>query len=89
MYGDEAVPEYVDESLCQSALSILDELASALEVPVLLSSVELAPFCGLVDDVADRELSSRDTGLGSYFEGDGYETRIYWDQGAWQTTIPY
>lgn len=37
----------------------------------------------------NRYIRCEQTGVGYRFEGSDIETTVYWQEGAWQTTIPY
>jgi len=88
LYRDEDVPRYQRERLLDSTVRTFAALAEAREIPTLLS-VPADRDPGPVADHADCEIRCERTDLGYRFEGPGVETTVYWDEGYWQTTIPY
>lgn len=78
------------DRLFDASLGLLSDLATALDVPVLVS----APYASeerraAVRERASDEIECRRTGLGYAFAAEGFRTTGYWQQGWWQTTIPY
>ena len=88
LYADDDVPDYEADQLCAATLELLDAVATAVHVPVLVTtSVDT-----YVDDVraaADHTLDARATNAGLRFEGAGFRTDVYVDRWGFQTTIPY
>ena len=89
LYRDDDVHEEVSTDLLTASLVHLRELAGALEIPVIVTTPGTTSTASLLADHADHTIASRQTDAGLRFEGDGYETTVYWQDGAWQTTIPY
>lgn len=89
LYRDDDVREPEDRTFLEAALAILDQIGTVLEIPVLVSSVGDDDLAGLVADVAVQDVAVEATRFGYRFEGDGYRTQVYWDDGVFQTTIPY
>lgn len=78
------------DRLFEASLGLLADLASALDVPALVS----APHAGeerraAVRERASDEIECRKTDLGYAFATDEFRTTGYWGHGWWQTTIPY
>lgn len=78
------------DRLFDASLGLLADLATALDVPVLVS----APHAGderraAVRERASTEIECQRTDLGYAFATDEFQTTGYWQQGWWQTTIPY
>lgn len=90
LYADDDVPDWEQRDLLASAVAVLAELGTALDVPVLTTAPG-APdaLAAVVADAADVDLDCTRTGQGFRYEGDGFETRAYRVDGCWQTTIPY
>ncbi|WP_436924713.1 hypothetical protein [Halosimplex amylolyticum] len=88
LYRDDDVPRYQRERLLDSTVRTFAALADAREIPTLLSvPAEREP--GPAAEHADRVIRCEETKMGHRFEGPGVETTVYWDEGYWQTTIPY
>jgi hypothetical protein len=87
-YRNEDVPRYRRERMLDSTVRALAALADAREIATLVS-VPADRDPGPVADHADRELRCERTDLGYRFDGPGVETTVYWQDGYWQTTIPY
>ncbi|WP_123533942.1 P-loop NTPase family protein [Halosimplex salinum] len=88
LYRDEDVPRYERERLLDSTVRTFAALADAREIPTLLS-VPAGRDPGPAAEHADRIIRCERTEMGYRFEGPGVETTVYWDEGYWQTTIPY
>lgn len=88
LYEDGDVPAYERERLLRSSVAILDELGTALDVPVL-ASVGDGPLAEVVTEAAKTDVDCRKTSEGYYYAVGEYETTVYWSEGYWQTTIPY
>lgn len=78
------------DRLFDASLALLADLATALDVPALVT----APHAGderraAVRERASDEIECRRTDLGYAFATDEFQTTGYWQQGWWQTTIPY
>ncbi|MFC7045885.1 hypothetical protein ACFQH6_11120 [Halobacteriaceae archaeon GCM10025711] len=89
LYRDDDVPDYEARDLLASSLTVLRELGRAADVPVLLSASADDDAAALVADHADAEVTATHTDHGVRYDADGFETQVYWDDGFWQTTIPY
>jgi len=88
LYRDDDVPRYQRERMLDSTVRTFAALAEAREIPTLLS-VPADRDPGPAEEHADRVLQCERTEMGYRFEGPGVETTVYWDDGYWQTTIPY
>jgi hypothetical protein len=90
LYRDDDVPAHEAEPLVESVLEALATVANGYEIPVLVT--EAGPADALAEQLhahADRRIRCEQTGMGYRFWGDDVETTVYWQDGAWQTTIPY
>jgi hypothetical protein len=90
LYRDDDVPAHEAEPLVEAVRDALAAVADTYEIPVLVTDAE--PEDDLSETLttrADRQLRCERTGMGYRFEGDAVETTVYWQDGAWQTTIPY
>jgi len=90
LYRDDDVPGHEAAPLLDAAVGALREVASAFEIPVLVT--DAGPddrLAGVLADHADRELRCERTGMGYRYEGAEFETTVYWQDGYWQTTIPH
>jgi len=88
LYADDDVPDYEADQLCAATLELLDAVATAVDVPVLVT----ASADAYVDDIraaADHTLDATATNAGLRFEGAGFRTDVYVDRWGFQTTIPY
>lgn len=89
LYRDSDVTHSEGLRLLKSAMAILTEIASVFDTAVLVSTLGDDSLLEHVVSTGDRVLESRQTEMGIVFEGDAFETQIYWQDGYWQTTIPY
>jgi hypothetical protein len=90
LYADDDVPDDVAAGLLGSSLRLLREVATTYDVPVLVTVPgRSSALDEQVVGAADRTLTATRTDQGLRFDGDGYETQVYWQDGYWQTTIPY
>jgi hypothetical protein len=90
LYRDDDVPEHEGQLLFEATLDALATVASTYGIPVLVTDIgRNDSFYTTLTESADRVLECRRTGLGYRFEGDDFETTVYWDDSYWQTTIPY
>jgi hypothetical protein len=90
LYRDDDVPDHEAEPFLDGALGALADVATAYDLPVLVT--DAGPADALADVLADhagRRLRCERTGLGYRYEGEDFETTVYRDDGGWQTTIPY
>ena len=90
LYRDDDVPDHEAKPLVEVALEALSAVADTYDIPVLVT--EAGPADTLADQLrthADRRIQCERTGMGYRFEGEAVETTVYWQEGAWQTTIPY
>lgn len=88
LYADDDVPAYEADELCAATLELLDAVATAVDVPVLVTASADA-YTGDVRTAADRILDVTATNAGLHFEGAGFRTDVYVDRWGFQTTIPY
>ncbi|MFC7046024.1 hypothetical protein ACFQH6_11905 [Halobacteriaceae archaeon GCM10025711] len=89
LYRDDEVPDYFARDLFESSLTVLGELADVLDVPVLITDARDDAIGDLLVEHATHEIEVTKTSLGLRFETEDFETQLYWDEGFWQTTIPY
>jgi len=87
-YADEDVPEYEADAMCAATLELLEAVATAVDVPVLVTATA-APYAEEVRAAADRRLDATATAAGLRVEGAGFRTDVYWHDWGFQTTIPY
>ncbi|QLG29869.1 hypothetical protein HUG10_19865 (plasmid) [Halorarum halophilum] len=90
-YRDSEVPSFIDKRLLEISTALLAQLAQALSVPVLVTACSAAAdeFTEIIREYADRELQATATSQGIHYEGEEFETEVYWVDGVMQTTIPY
>ncbi|QLG63069.1 P-loop NTPase family protein [Halorarum salinum] len=88
-YRDDEVQRTTAERLFASVMELLERLAEACSVPVLVTISEEDAFTDVVREHADRELRSRETTEGIVYVGEDFETEVFWREGYFQTTIPY
>ena len=90
LYEDDDLHDSEGLWLLDSSLEILHQLATMYDVPVLVTTAGVeSEHEHHVSDRADRSLTAMETSQGIRYEGDGYETTVYWGDGFFQTTIPY
>lgn len=90
LYRDDDVPAHEAAPLVGAVCDALAAVAETYEIPVLVTDASATDT--LTDELterADRQLHCERTAMGYRFEGDDVETTVYWQDGAWQTTIPY
>jgi len=89
LYRDDDVPDYEATAMLDAVLAALSEVADVYDIPVLVTD---AAGDGLTEQVTSEVATSYEceqTGMGHRFVGEDYETTVYWEDGYWQTTIPY
>lgn len=90
LYADDDVPSQEAEELFASTLTILRELATSYDLPILITAADTTPaLAALVEEYVDQEIDCQETDLGLQFTTPDFQTELYWDAGYWQTTIPY
>lgn len=90
LYRDDDVPGGEARAMLRSTAATLSELASACDLPVVVT--DSGPddrLAGVVADAVDREVACERTRAGLRFDGPDFETTTYRRHGWWQTTIPY
>lgn len=90
LYADDDVPAQEATDLCTASLAILRALADSYDIPVVITAADHTPV--LADRVAaavDHDITCEETPLGLKYAAEEFETELYWDEGYWQTTIPY
>ena len=87
-YAAEDVPEYEADAMFGAVLELLDGVATAVDVPVLVTA-EADPYAADVRRAADGRLDATTTDAGLRVDGDGFRTDVYVDRWGVQTTIPY
>lgn len=87
-YADEDVPDYEADAMCAATLELLDAVATAVDVPVLVTA-DAAPYAADVRAAADRTLDATATRAGLRVDGRDFGTDVYVDEWGYQTTIPY
>lgn len=88
-YRDDDIPEPEDRQFLEAALALLDQVGTTFEIPVIVSTVADEDLAALVQDYAAQDIDCERTQFGYHFATDEYETRVYWGNGFFQTTIPY
>jgi hypothetical protein len=88
LYADDDVPESEADALFASALELLGAVATAVDVPVLVTA-GATPYADDVREAADRALDAVATDVGLRIEGATFASDVYWDRWGFQTTIPY
>lgn len=89
LYRDDDVPGHEATDMLDAVLDGLTTLADTLETPVLVSTTGSDRLATKVRDRATREIECIETAFGYRFDGDDVDAHGYWQDGYWQTTIPY
>lgn len=89
LYRDDDVPAHEATDMLDAVLDGLATLAETLELSVLVSTTEHDRLGATVTDRATREIECIETAFGYRFNGDDVDSHGYWQDGYWQTTIPY
>lgn len=89
LYRDDDVLDHEADAFIGSVADALAVVADAYDIPVLVTDTTADDFADTLATRADRQLQCERTGMGYRFEGADIETTVYWQDGAWQTTIPY
>lgn len=89
LYRDDDVPDHEADAFIGSVADSLAVVADVYDIPVLVTETTADELADTLTTRADRHLQCEQTGMGYRFEGEGVETTVYWQDGAWQTTIPY
>jgi hypothetical protein len=90
LYTDDDLTPCERERFLAATLALLGQLARVAEIPILVSpGTRSASARERVFAAADRVIECEETEFGFRFDGEAFETTLYWDDGAWQTTIPY
>ncbi|QLG26258.1 hypothetical protein HUG10_01305 [Halorarum halophilum] len=89
LYRDGDVPGAEAARLLDASLSVLTELADALDCPVLLTATGDDERAERVVDAADVVVDCERTRLGLTFDAPGFTHSGYYRDGYWQTTVPY
>ncbi len=89
LYRDDDIPAPEDEYFLEAALQLLDGLANALEIPILVSTVKDDALARQVGGYAVQDIDVEPTQFGYHYASDSHETQVYWGEGWFQTTIPY
>ena len=90
LYRDGDVSEREGRDLLEASLDVLSGIAHDHGVPVLVTDGAAdAAATDAIASVADRQIECIPTDFGYRYSGDDFETQVYWDEGFWQTTIPY
>ncbi|MBX0322308.1 hypothetical protein EGH21_04580 [Halomicroarcula sp. F13] len=83
-------PESEYDRLYGATCELLETLADALDVPVLVSAPTASDARrDRLHDRADTELTCRNTPFGYAVDAPGHTPPGYWRDGWWQTTVPY
>lgn len=88
LYAEDDVPEHEADTMCAAVQELLDAVATAVDVPVLVTATA-EPYAADVRDGADRVLDATATDAGLRVDGDGFRTDVYVDGWGVQTTVPY
>lgn len=88
-YRSDEVPDEFGARLFKKSLRVLEELVSVTDVTLIVSVTGDDQFAKRVRGAADETITCEQTDLGMRFEGDDFETQVFWKSGYWQTTIPY
>jgi len=86
LYDDDDVPEHEADTMFEATLELLAGLATALDVPVVLTA---RTYRDRVRAAADRTIDAERTRAGLRFDGASVRTDVYWHGWGFQTTIPY
>lgn len=89
LYRDEDVSPHEATDMLDAVLDGLSTLADTLQLPVVTSVTETDRLGARVTDRATRVVECVETAFGYRFDGDGVDAHGYWQDGWWQTTIPY
>lgn len=89
LYRDDDVPEHESVDMLAAVVQGVGAVADSYDLPVVTSVAHDDELAEHVVDAADHVVACEETRLGNRFHGDGVETTAYWNDGYWQTTIPY
>lgn len=89
LYRDDDVPSHEATDMLDAVIDALVTLADTLQLPVVASVTETDRLGARVTDRATREIECVETAFGYRFDGDDVDAHGYWQDGCWQTTIPY
>ncbi|WP_340101841.1 hypothetical protein [Salinibaculum salinum] len=89
LYRDDDVPDHEARQMLSSAVSSLEKVCTTYDIRLLVTAAIDDELTALIADHASAEYRSEQTPLGYRFEGEGFETTVFWDNSGWQTTIPY
>jgi hypothetical protein len=89
-YRDPDVPDHEALPMLESALAALEQVCETYDIVALLTDPGRSDtYQELLADACEAEYESEQTAQGYRFEGEDFETTVYWSDGYWQTTIPY
>jgi hypothetical protein len=88
LYAEDDVPEYEADAMIEVVCSLLERVAEALDVPVLVTAPG-PTYADRARAAADRVLTATRTSAGLRVEGPDFQTDVYWSAGGFQTTIAY
>jgi hypothetical protein len=86
LYAEDDAPGFEADAMFDATLELLDAVAAAIEVPVLVTASERRDR---VRAAADRTIDAEQTRVGLRVAGGSLTTDAYRQGGALQTTIPY
>lgn len=89
LYRDDDVPDHEAVDMLGAVVQGLGATAEHYDLPVVVSVSQSDELSETVLEAADHVIACEETRLGHRFHGDGIETTAYWDDGYWQTMIPY
>jgi hypothetical protein len=86
LYAEDDVLDPEADAMFEATLSLLRELADAVDIPVVVTASERSDT---VRETADRVLSAEQTRAGLRIDGPTFGTDLYRHAWGYQTTIPY
>jgi hypothetical protein len=89
LYRDDDVPDHEAQQMLRSVMSALDVACETYDIRLLLTTTTDDELTDIVADRAIAEYQSEPTAMGYRYEGEDFETTVFWDDSGWQTTIPY
>lgn len=87
LYRDDDLGNREAECLLAATLTTVSELADAIQVPALLTTMPSEREA--LEPYTDRDLTWKRTRHGDTYAGDGFRPTAYRGPWWWQTTIPY
>jgi len=89
LYRDDDVPDHEAGAMLDAVLAALSEVADVYDIPILVTDADNDDLTDVVSSEVEASYECEQTKMGHRFVGEDFETTVYWEDGYWQTTIPY